>query len=83
MGGVVRELSPLLFRPLTTLSCHPEPIPPQSLGDKLNMLRCHHTVLESRRRGSHGDVASAPFLICMEIRSQTARTANKVAVWYM
>lgn len=83
MGGAGRASSPLLFRPLSTLSRHPEPIPPQSLGDKLNMIRRHHTGLESRGRGSHGDVASAPFLICMEIRSQTARTANKVAVWEM
>lgn len=77
--GIVSLL--LLFRPLATFSRHPEPIPPQRLGDKLNMIRRHRTGLESRGRGSHQDVASAPFLICMEIRSQTARTANKVAVW--
>lgn len=72
---------PLLFRPLATFSRHPEPIPPQSLGDKLNMIRRHRMGPESRGRGSHQDVASAPFLICMEIRSQTAWTANKIPVW--
>ncbi len=82
-GGTAKVSSPLYSSDLSLHSHRPEPIPPQSLGDKLNMIRRHHTGLESRGRGSHQDVASSPFLICMEIRSRTARTANTVAVWEM
>lgn len=51
-GGTVSVSSHLLFRPLSALPRCPEPIPPQSIGDKLNMIRYHHTGLESRGKGS-------------------------------
>ncbi len=82
-GDSKSVVPPLLFRPLSILSPCPEPIPPRSLGNKLNMIRRHHTGLESKVRGLHQDVVSSPYFICMENRSQTARTANKVLVWQM
>lgn len=52
-GGQRARCPHLLSRPLSALSRRPEPIPPQSLADKLNMIRRHRTGPESRGRRSH------------------------------
>lgn len=52
-GGQRARCPHLLFRPLSTLSSRREPIPPQSLADKLNMIRRHRVGPVSRGRRSH------------------------------
>lgn len=52
-GGQRARCPHLLSRPLSVLSRLPEPIPPPSLEDKLNMIRRHRTGPKSRGRRSH------------------------------